>query len=165
MRSLTMLLPSGKFLLAAALWLSALSVGGVNGFSADVAIIVSPDVPVENLSLDEVRKIFRGDRQYWSSDLRITILVRAPVARERDVVLKTIYSMTEAQYRQYWISKVFRAEVPSGPKIFYSTEMATELVANIPGAIAFVDSAQVPRGSKVLRINGALPGQANYPLR
>jgi len=56
------------------------------------------------------------------------------VARERDVVLKVIYGMTEAQFRQYWISKIFRLETSSGPKIVYSTEMAAELVTAIPGA-------------------------------
>lgn len=165
MRSFTRSLQSGTRHWIAALLVGALWVGGVKGFSADVAVVVPPDVPVDNLSLEEVRKIFLGDRQYWSSKLRVTLLIRAPVAPERDVVLKTIYQMTEAQFRQYWISKVFRAEVSSGPKIFYSTDMATELVANIPGSIAFVDASRVPRGAKVLRINGVLPGEARYPLR
>lgn len=165
MRCSTRLLQSGKRYVVALLCAGMLSVGGVAGFAADVAIVVPADVPVENLSLDEVRKIFLGDRQYWSSKLRITLLIRAPAAQEREVVLKTIYQMTEAQFRQYWISKVFRAEVPSGPKIFYSNQMATELVANIPGSIAFVDSSQTPKGLKVLRINGLLPGAPGYPLR
>jgi hypothetical protein len=112
-----------------------------------------------------VRKILLGERQYWSSDLRVTLLIRAPVARERDVVLKTLYVMTEAQFRQYWIAKVFRAEIPAGPKIVYSNEMATELVASIPGSIGFVDAAEVPKGLKVLKINGHLPGEEGYPLR
>jgi ABC-type phosphate transport system substrate-binding protein len=157
--------PSNKCLLAAALSLILPGFAGVNGFADDVAIVVSADVPVEDLSLEDVRKIFLGDRQYWTSNLRITLLVRAPVARERDVVLRTIYEMTEAQYRQYWISKVFRADVPSGPKIFYSAGMATELVGVIPGSIAFVDAAQVPPNARVLRINGALPGEPRYPLK
>jgi ABC-type phosphate transport system substrate-binding protein len=165
MRFLMMMCPSNKCLLVAALSWVLLSFAGANGFAADVAIVVSADVPVEDLSLADVRKIFLGDRQYWTSNLRVTLLVRAPVARERDVVLKKIYDMTEAQYRQYWISKVFRADVPSGPKIFYSAGMATELVGVIPGAIAFVDAAQVPPNAKVLRIDGALPGEAGYPLK
>jgi ABC-type phosphate transport system substrate-binding protein len=131
----------------------------------DVAVVVHPGVPVDNLSLAEVRKILLGERQYWSSDLRVTLLIRAPVARERDVVLKTLYVMTEAQFRQYWIAKVFRAEIPAGPKIVYSNEMATELVASIPGSIGFVDAAEVPKGLKVLKINGHLPGEEGYPLR
>ena len=48
--------------------------------------------------------------------------------------------------------------------IVYSNESATELVASIPGAVAFVDAAQVPKGLKVLRIDGRLPGEKGYPL-
>src|SRR5205814_1348000 len=106
--------------------------GTLCAHSGDVAIVVRPDVPLDNLSFTEVRKLFLGDRQFWNSGLRVTLLIRAPVARERDVVLKTLYQMSEAQFRQYWISKVFRAEATSGPKIVYSQEMAAELVAAIP---------------------------------
>src|SRR5215831_2224351 len=81
---------------------------------SDVAIVVRPDVPVENLSFAELRKLLLGDRQFWTSNLRVTLLVRAPGAHEREVVLKTIYQMSEAQFRQYWIAKVFRAEAAAG---------------------------------------------------
>ncbi len=114
--------------------------------AADVAVVVHPGVPVNDLSLPDVRKIFMGDRQFWTSNLRVTLLIRAPVAKERDVVLKIIYQMNEAQFRQYWIAKVFRAELAAGPKIVFSNEMATELVGTIPGSIAFVDAAQIPKG-------------------
>ena len=130
-----------------------------------VAIVVSPDVPVDDLSFSEVRKLFLGERQFWNPKLRVVLLMRAPVAPERDVVLRTIYQMSEAQFRQYWISKVFRADVSAGPKIVYSTEMANDLVTAIPGAVAFVDAAQIPKGLKVLKIDGKLPGDKAYPLR
>jgi hypothetical protein len=106
-----------------------------------------------------------GDRQYCTSNRRVTLLVRAPGARERDVVLKNIYQMSEAQFKQYWIAKVFRAEAAAGPRIVYSNEMAAELALSIPGAVAFVESAQVPKGLKVLKIDGKLPGEKGYALR
>ena len=130
----------------------------------DVAVVVGPDTPVDNLSFADVRKLFMGDRQYWNSNLRITLLIRAPVARERDVVLKMIYGMTEAQFRQYWISKIFRLETSSGPKIVYSTEMASELVTAIPGAVAFMDSSIVPKSLKTVKIDGRSPGERGYRL-
>src|SRR5438445_12181983 len=133
------------------------------GAETDVAIVVRPDVPVDNLTFAELRRVMLGDRQYWTSNVRVTLLVRAPGARERDVVLKTIYQMSEAQFRQYWIAKVFRAEAANGPRIVYSNEMATELANAIPGAVAFVEAPQVPKGMKVLRINGLLPGDTGYP--
>jgi ABC-type phosphate transport system substrate-binding protein len=139
--------------------------GGWPAANTDIAIVVRPDVPVENLSFAEVRRLMLGDRQFWNSNLRVTLLVRAPGARERDVVLKNIYQMSEAQFRQYWIAKVFRAEAANGPRIVYSNEMAAELVAAIPGAVAFVEAEQVPKGLKVIKINGLGPGDKGYPLR
>lgn len=157
--------------LRAAMWLAAVSVAfatpavAQDAKAGDVAVVVRPDVPVDNLSFAEVRELLLGDRQFWNAGLRVYLLMRAPVARERDVILKTVYRMSEAEFRRYWIERVFRAEAQSGPKIVYSNDTATELVASIPGAVAFVDAAQVPKGLKVLRIDGRLPGEKGYPLR
>ena len=131
----------------------------------DIAVVVRADAPVEDLTLSQTRKLLRGEQQFWNSNLRVTLLLRAPAARERDVVLKVIYRMSEAEFRQFWISKMFRAEATSGPKVVYSNEMATELVNALPGSVAFLDASQVPKGLKVLKIDGKLPGQADYPLK
>jgi hypothetical protein len=149
-------------------WLSALfqwpsSAQTTRG--ADIAVVVHPDTPVSDLSLAEVRKVLLGDRQYWNSKLPVVLLIRAPVARERDVVLRVIYQMTETQFKQFWVAKIFRAEAATPPKIVYSNDMQYELVAAIPGAIAFVDARNVRPGLKVLRVDGHLPGDRDYPLR
>jgi hypothetical protein len=132
---------------------------------ADVAVVVNADTPVTDLSLAEVRKVFLGDRQYWNAKLPVVLLIRAPVARERDVVLRVIYQMSEAQFKQYWVAKIFRAEVTSPPKIVYSNDLQYELVSAMPGAIAFVDARNVHPGVKVVSVDGMLPGDKNYPLR
>jgi ABC-type phosphate transport system substrate-binding protein len=131
----------------------------------DIAVVVHPDTPITNLSVAEVRKVFLGDRQYWSTNVPVVLLIRAPVARERNVVLKTIYQMSDAQFKQYWIAKIFRAESASAPKVVYSNDMANELVSAIPGAIAFIDSREVRPGAKIVRVDGKLPGEPGYPLR
>ena len=41
------------------------------------AVIVSPDVPVTGLTMVELRKLFLGDRQFWNSNLRASLLIRA----------------------------------------------------------------------------------------
>lgn len=135
-----------------------------NAPSEQVAIVVHPDVPAQDLSFAQVRKIFLGDQQFWPNRERIALLMRAPDALERDIVLKRIYEMTEGQFRQYWIAKIFRSEVTSGPKIVYSTEMAFDLVGAVPGSITFVRSDELRANAKVLRIDGKLPGERGYPL-
>jgi len=132
--------------------------------SADIAVVVHPDTPVSDLTLSEVRQVLLGDRQYWNSKLPVVLLIRAPVARERDVVLHVIYQMTEAQFKQYWVAKIFRAEAASPPKIVYSNDMQYELVSGLPGAIAFMDARNVRPGLKILRVDGHLPGDRDYPL-
>jgi hypothetical protein len=73
--------------------------------------------------------------------------------------------MSEAQFRQYWIAKMFRAEVPRGPKIVFSTDMTLDLVIAIPGSISFIRADDVTDEVKVVRVDGALPADADYPLK
>jgi len=157
--TLSALSPSLSTILPSAFVSTVLAAG------ADIAVVVRPDTPVDGLTLAQTRKLLLGEQEFWDSKLRVTLLLRAPVARERDVVLKVIYRMNEAEFRQFWISKMFRAEAESGPKVVYSNEMAAELVTALPGSVAFVDASQVPKGLKVLKIDGKLPGQVGYPLK
>ena len=131
----------------------------------DIAVVVRDDLPIESLSLSEVRKLLLGDRQFWSGSLRVTLLMREPGSREREVVLKNIYGMTEAEFRRYWIEKIFRAEAQAAPKTAYSDQMVADLVAAIPGSIAFVDSSRISKNLKELKIDGKLPGEKGYALR
>jgi hypothetical protein len=131
----------------------------------DIAVIVHPDVGVDDLSFADLRRILTGDREFWPSGTRVTIFMRAPVARERDVAVRDVCQMTEAQFRQHWIGKVFRADVPSGPKIVYSNESAIEQVSRSPGAIGLVQAPVTAKNVKVLKIDGRLPGQSGYRLR
>ena len=133
--------------------------------SGPIAIVVHKDTDIENLSLYELRNIFLANQQFWSNRKRIVLLVRAPKSDERNFILNTIYQMDEAQFRQYWIAKMFRAEVPRGPKIVFSTDMMLELVIAIPGSISFVLANEVTDDVRVVRIDGKLPSDPGYPLR
>lgn len=132
---------------------------------APLAIVVHKDTQVEDLSLADLRSIFLADQQFWPDRTRIILLVRAPQSDERDFVLNRIYQMSEAQFRQYWIAKMFRAEIPRGPKIVFSTDMTLDLVVAIPGSISFMRADEVSDEVKVIRIDGALPSDPNYPLQ
>lgn len=131
-----------------------------------IAIVVHADTSVSDLSMAQLRRIFLAEQQFWGDDSRITLLVRAPGAYERDIVMDRLYRMDEAQFRKYWIAKMFRAEVPSGPKIVFSSNMALELVQAIPGSITFIDASEVNGGGvRVVTIDGLKPEDEGYPLK
>ncbi len=129
-----------------------------------VAIVVHPQVDIDDLSFDQLKSIFLAEQQHWPDRSRITLLVRAAIAPERDLILTEIYGMSEDRYRRYWIGKMFRSEVASGPKIVFSTDMLRDLVTVIPGSIGFVPVSEVGPDLKVIRIDGGLPGDEGYPL-
>jgi ABC-type phosphate transport system substrate-binding protein len=132
--------------------------------AGDLAIVVHPSVPINQVTFAELRQVFLGDKQYWTRDIPVVLLIRAPTSVERSAVLDVIYQMKEPQFKQYWIAKIFRAEMTSPPKIVYSNESANQLVSAIPGAIAFMVAADVKPGLKVVRVDGHLPGEAGYRL-
>jgi ABC-type phosphate transport system substrate-binding protein len=153
-------------LLAAGLCLPRLTAApAASQAGPDIAVVVHPDVAVDNLTLADLRRILLGDREFWTSGSRVTLFIRAPIARERDAAVKDVCQMTEAQFRQHWIAKVFQANAVSGPKIVYSAQMALEQVSRTPGALAFVEAPAAGKGVKVLKIDGKSPGQSGYKLK
>lgn len=130
-----------------------------------IAVIVHEQVQVDDLPLSELRRIFLGERLFWTGDLTITLLVPPHGSRERAVLLDKVYERrSEAEYKHYWINKLFDEETQTVPKITGSPRMSASLVREIPGAIALVPANRIPRGVKVLRIDGKQPGEAGYPL-
>ena len=144
--------------LALALIVSAATVA----HAGDLAVVAHPSVPMDDMSFAEFTKVILGERQYWAAGQPITLIVRAAEAEERTRLLEQVYRMSEAQYRQYWVAKVFRAEATSAPQVVLSNAEAVDLVGVIEGAISVVSVEDVPEGIKVLRIDGKLPGDEGY---
>src|SRR5215510_953641 len=130
----------------------------------DLAIIAHPDTPVSQLSMPELRQLMKGEKQYWKPDLPVVLFVRAATSQERTAVLGVIYQMSEPQFNQYWIAKQFRAEATSAPTKLNSNALTQQFVASTPGAIGFMAAREVKPGVKVLKIEGAMPGEAGYRL-
>jgi hypothetical protein len=129
------------------------------------AVIVNPRVPVDDLTLEDLRKIFLGERQFWSSNMPVVPLIRPQGTPEREMMLRVLYRMSETEYKKYWITKVFRAEATNEPTVAFTNSFANEAVAAIPGSITCENLKDVPHGAKVLRIDGHKPGDPGYPLR
>jgi hypothetical protein len=128
-----------------------------------VTVIVNQDNPVENLSLADLRDILSGQRAYFSAGRPVSQIVMPGVGTpERQTVLSVVLAMNEASYKKHWVARVFRAESASAPITADSPDAVVHAVAQTRGAIGLV--AQAAPNVRVVRINGALPGEAAYPL-
>ncbi len=131
--------------------------------NTDIAVVVSSQNAVDNLSAAEIRKIFAGEKRSWAGNIPIKLFVRAPGARERDVLLK-LMNMSESEYKQYWTGRVFRGDAQAEPIALFSNGMQKEAIALYPGAIALVNLQDVKPGMKIVRVDGHKPGETGYPL-
>ncbi|HKE32877.1 MAG TPA: substrate-binding domain-containing protein [Candidatus Angelobacter sp.] len=134
------------------------------GDESDVAVIVNPENPADSITSVELRKIFAGEKRSWNSNLPVFLVVRAPQAREREVLLERILKMTESEYKQYWIKKVYSGEVQREPLTLLSNGMQLEAIRAEKGGIALINLRDVREGVKVIKIDGRMPGTPGYPL-
>ncbi len=155
-------LVAGFFLL-----LSANMLAQARHDAGDVALVGNGDLPLANLSLYDVRRVFLGETRYWKSNLPVVLIVPPAGTRERDVLLRRVYRMNEAQYKQYWIGRILRGEAVSAPKIAASHDVTNELVAHVPGCITIMNVGDVNATGhlKILRVDDKSPGDKEYALR
>jgi hypothetical protein len=129
----------------------------------DVAVVVSSGNPVTNISLNDLRKIFAGMKHSWPSGEPVKLVTRGRGCVERLALLRLL-EMSEIEYKQYWTAQIFRGEADAEPLVIPSVGMQKEALKLFPGAITFINSADVKPGMKVVKIDGVLPGAPGYPL-
>lgn len=149
-------------LVLAGLTLAGYRAGAQQG---DIAVIVNPGNPVDSITTADLRKLFAGDKVSWGGGVPATPFVRAAPARERDVLLKVVLKMTDAQYQEYWIKKVYSGAAAHEPLSLMSSGMQLDAVRSQKGGIALVNASEVKDGVKVIKVDGLMPGAAGYPLK
>lgn len=131
---------------------------------AEVAVIVHPSNPLSDISSPDLVQILKMERQHWSAGGRIYLVLQESGTREKELLLKKLYGMKDAELKQYYLGKLYRGEIASFPRIAHSSAGARRLVSQAPNAISFVDTASVDASVKVLRIDGKRPGEPGYVL-
>lgn len=131
----------------------------------NLAIVVNITNPVDNLSLQEVRKVFLGERSHWPNGRRITLVMLEPGQPERKALIQEVCQMTESEFSRHFLHGVFTGEVIVSPKTLASPAGARKFVFNVPGAIGYVRASDVDASVKVIRVDGRRPGDKDYGLR
>ena len=130
-----------------------------------LAIIVNRENPVEDLSMSELRTVFLGERSHWPNGRRITLVMMEPGQAERDTVVRDVCRMSESDLRRRYLQGLLTGEVLVSPKTLASPGGVRKFVFNVPGAIGYLRPEDVDESIKVLRIEGHLPGDAEYALK
>jgi ABC-type phosphate transport system substrate-binding protein len=137
----------------------------VNAGAADLAVVVSPANPVEDIQWKDLVKIFKMEKQYWRDNEKVYLVLRESGSKEKSVVLEKIYQTSDEGLKKIWLAKMYREEITSFPRVLNSNEAVIRFVNQVPTAISVIDASYRDGRVKTLRINGALPGEEGYPLK
>lgn len=130
-----------------------------------LAIIVNQSNPVENVSTEELRKIFLGERSHWPNGRRITLVMMEPGQPERKTILRDICHMSENEFSRHFLHGLFTGEVFVSPKTLATPVGVRKFVFNVPGAIGYVRASDVDGSVKIVRLDERLPEDKEYRLR
>lgn len=129
-----------------------------------LAIVVNRSNPLSEISLGDLRRVFRGQRSRWSNGRRVTLVMRDQGTLERNAILQSLYGVAEEDYKRTYMQAVFSGETADAPKTLASSNGVLRFVYNVPGAIGYVRARDVDASVKMLRIDGRLPGEPGYRL-
>jgi ABC-type phosphate transport system substrate-binding protein len=130
-----------------------------------LAIIVNRENSIDNLSMTDLRSMFLGERSHWPNGRRITLVMMEPGQPERETLLRDVCRMSESDLRRRFLQGLLTGEVLVSPKTLSSPAGVRKFVFNVPGAIGYLRPEDVDDSVKVIRIDGHLPGDAEYPLK
>lgn len=132
----------------------------------ELAVVLSSDVESDDLSLFELRDVFAFQKRYWPSGAPIAILYTSEELESGSLFLEVVYQRTPVGLRRMILESLNRGEIDYAPRVVATDALALKFVSAGDNMIAVVRSpANIPPGTKVVRIDGKIPGEPGYPLR
>ena len=104
-----------------------------------LVIVVHKSNPVENLTLDELRKLCLGERSRWDNQKRVTVVLREPGQAERETVLKKIYEMNEQEFRRHFLQSTYTGGGQNTPKQLATDTGVRRFVFNVSESTPYHD--------------------------
>ena len=129
------------------------------------AVVGPADAPLDDISMDELRRVFLLKRLFWKPGNPIRLVLPGTGRPAREFLLARVCQKTEGEYRRLVLEVLYRGDTDQPPKVGGTDEDVLRILLAGQGSVGLVDAGvPLPPGLKVLRVDGRLPTEAGYPL-
>lgn len=133
-----------------------------------IVVIVNTANPVDNLSLNDLKKLWLSDKSHWDSGKAVAPVMLGPGAAERVAFLKIVCGMNDGDFSKYFLQAAFTGKSATPPKEVSSTAAVKSVVGGSPGAIGFIkvsDYSPADASIKAVKVDGVTADDPSYKLR
>ena len=134
------------------------------GAQQAIAVVTHSSAALRELSLRDLRRLYTAERIFGPDDKQLIPFNHPRSSAIRERFDQTVLEMSPDEVSRFWIDRKIRGQ-RGAPRAVPSTELLAQVVAKLPGAVSYLLEADVPRGLRVVAIDGKLPSDAEYALR
>jgi hypothetical protein len=109
-------------------------------------------VPAD-ISMNELKAVFHGERQRWSDGTKVVIAMIKSTSPLGNEISKKIYSMSGDEVRGFWARISFAGKFDP-PNVFNTEAEVETFVSQNPGSIAILDKVNATPEVKTVLVGG-----------
>ncbi len=121
---------------------------------AETAVLLNKNNSVLSLSLNQVKRIFKGKTKYWNNGEQVVIFLPEVGTLSLDAVIKNVFhKINPSAVSKFYLKAVFQQKFAMPPHI--TTDPITD-ISTTKGGITIIDTNEVSTNNtvKILRVDG-----------
>ncbi|MFT5336967.1 MAG: ABC-type phosphate transport system substrate-binding protein [Luteibaculaceae bacterium] len=136
-----------------------------NFCSAQIAVIVNPENPVSEISVNQLRAIFMGKQVYF--DQGNDLIKLCDFETDLNDFCEKLYGFSSKTMNKHWFQLIFSGTSANVPKKLNSPDELIQYISKNKSAIGYIDLKKIPEGLegyKIISLDGKLPTSSGYFL-
>lgn len=115
-------------------------------------MVLHQDNPTEDLTIRNLRLLYSGFQRHWGHGESVQLVLPAAGSDSMELLAERVFKLeSESEIDRYYLHAVFRERISARPLQMTDRE-ALAVVERTPGAVALIDPASIPSGSRVRAI-------------
>lgn len=115
--------------------------------NAQLIVIANSNVEVDSISIVELLDIYTLNQKYWESGESITVVDIKGMNKSKTEFYKTL-DLSESVLKKQRLKKLFTGKAKP-PKTVSNEEEILNMVADIPGCVAYIDKKKLIKSDKI----------------